>query len=63
MQGAQDVALLLLSNDPLLLRLGALVDVLGVEPGLEDSEVIENLAHQEVEERPELVEVILKRGA
>ena len=62
-QGAQDVALLLLSNDPLLLRLGALVDVLGVEPGLEDSEVIENLAHQEVEERPELVEVILKRGA
>jgi hypothetical protein len=46
-----------------LFGLGALVDVLGAEPGPEDPQIVEDFAHQEVEKRPQLVEVILKRSS
>ncbi len=46
-----------------LLVLCTRVDVLGAEPGLEDSQIVEDLTHQEVEEGPQLVQIVLQRSA
>ena len=46
-----------------LFVLWACVDILCAEPWLEDSQIVEDLAHQEVEERPQLVQVVLQRSA
>jgi hypothetical protein len=34
-----------------------------VEPGFEDAEIVEYLGQKEVEQRPELGQIVLERGA
>ena len=46
-----------------LFSLGADINVLGVEPGLEDSQIVEDFAHQKVEKGPQLVQIVLQRSS
>ena len=62
MQRGQNVVLFLLHEDPLGLVL-VHVHVLGVEPGLEHAQVVEDLGHQEVKQGPQLGKVVLQGRA
>ena len=59
---ASTLLFLLLRHQPRLL-VGVLVQRLRIEPGLENLMVVEDLRLEEVEQRPELVEVVLERCA
>lgn len=63
MQSTEDVALLFLRHNPLRLVFAAAVHVVGVEPRLEDVEVVKDLRHDEVEQGPQLVQVVLQGRA
>ena len=54
---------MLLLPDNALGLVPTFVHVRHVEPGLEDSEIVKDFAHDEVEKRPKLVQVVLKRRA
>ena len=60
MQGREDRVLFLLGNDSLLL---VLVHLLGVEPGLEHPQVVENLGQQEIVQGSQLREIVQERSA
>ena len=63
MHGGQDVVLFLLRDDSVLFGGGRVVNVFRVEPGFKDAEIVKDLGHQEVEQGPQLGQIVLQRGA